>query len=800
MGSNRDDKRLRHREEVRRKKARRETQGLAEGHAAVALEEYRAGRHGAALLACEKALRIDPAYGRGHVVRAFLLRKQVPREAASELAKAFDCGEPFDTEAVFDLIQDLELRGEPDAALVLIDRIPKDLLAQLPPVVTQLVRSITTHGRKVQRARQANGRDRAAGKPASMAASMAAGNGAATFVTTPRAAVPALAAASLVAAPSAALPSASLASVALAPATPPPIDVTFDFDLSAIATALAHSSFDDPVDHVLRIEAEELALFDGFQALLALDHVQGVTQFRHQIEAVRRALRDLRGRALLADEVGLGKTVEACLILKEYLLRSLVESVLILVPAALVGQWREELATKFGLDFATSEDAAYRSDPAAFLASQKRLLLSIDAARHPRNRELLIARAFDLIVVDEAHRLRHRASAAWKLVDSLRSRHLLLLTATPIQNDLMELYNLVTLLKPGHLKTAAQFRRDYVVRGDPTSPRQREKLRELLGEVMIRNTRANVDVRLPPRRAETIRLPPSRGERELYAGISALVRAQVQTQLRAGNGLDRLTLQILQREAASSPDAVGMTLGRLLASGRLAGEVAQQVERLAAQAAALSSSSKADALAALARRGHKLVVFTAFRATQTYLARRLDREGLAHVAFHGDLDGAAKDAAIDRFRGECGILLATEAGGEGRNLQFADALCNFDLPWNPMRIEQRIGRIHRIGQTRPVTIYNLSAEGTVEDHLLDVLDRKINLFELVVGELDLILGELTDEREFAEQVFDAWSGSADDATAAAALARLGEQLAAARASYDQARALDEALFAEEFES
>ena len=103
------------------------------------------------------------------------------------------------------------------------------------------------------------------------------------------------------------------------------------------------------------------------------------------------------------------------------------------------------------------------------------------------------------------------------------------------------------------------------------------------------------------------------------------------------------------------------------------------------------------------------------------------------------------------------MLLSTEAAGEGRNLQFCRALVNFDLPWNPLRIEQRIGRIHRIGQTEPVDIFNLAAEGTLEEYVLDILDRKLNMFELVIGEVDMILGQLADERDFEEIVMDLWS-------------------------------------------
>jgi SNF2 family DNA or RNA helicase len=152
-----------------------------------------------------------------------------------------------------------------------------------------------------------------------------------------------------------------------------------------------------------------------------------------------------------------------------------------------------------------------------------------------------------------------------------------------------------------------------------------------------------------------------------------------------------------------------------------------------------------------------VLLFTHFRATLQQLAARLQKLGTSFVVYHGGLSATEKDGVIRRFEHEAQILLSTEAAGEGRNLQFCHTLVNFDLPWNPLRIEQRVGRIHRIGQTQPVEIYNLSAVGTLEDYLLDILDRKVNMFELVIGEMDMILGELTDERDFDDLLFEVWT-------------------------------------------
>jgi superfamily II DNA/RNA helicase len=142
-------------------------------------------------------------------------------------------------------------------------------------------------------------------------------------------------------------------------------------------------------------------------------------------------------------------------------------------------------------------------------------------------------------------------------------------------------------------------------------------------------------------------------------------------------------------------------------------------------------------------------------------------------------------------------MLCTESGGEGRNLQFCNTLINFDLPWNPMTIEQRIGRIHRIGQTRDVFIFNLAVRGTLEEQVLRILDEKINMFELVVGEIGEILGEMDEDQDFAELVYSAWVETTE-AERETAFEQLSERLVEAKQQYEEVKALDEELFGEEF--
>jgi SNF2 family DNA or RNA helicase len=168
--------------------------------------------------------------------------------------------------------------------------------------------------------------------------------------------------------------------------------------------------------------------------------------------------------------------------------------------------------------------------------------------------------------------------------------------------------------------------------------------------------------------------------------------------------------------------------------------------------------------------------------------------------FHGGMSSAEKDEAVRRFREEVPVLLATESGGEGRNLQFCNTMINFDLPWNPLQIEQRIGRIHRIGQTREVFIFNLANRFSLEEYILSVLDAKLNLFELVVGELDMILGNLNDERDFPDIVMDLWLQAEGEPELRDKFDRLGQDLVSAKTQYLRSKELDEQLFGEEFEA
>ena len=524
----------------------------------------------------------------------------------------------------------------------------------------------------------------------------------------------------------------------------------------------------------------------GFDTLMCLPRLR-FEPFEYQLRATENVLRQMHGRAILADEVGLGKTIEAALILSELRLRGMAARSLIIVPAGLVEQWQEELDRKFVLPSTVLRNGKSFPDESE---EWPIILVSLPAARRPPLRELLASVRWDVVIVNEAHRVKQPRSASAHLVRSLPTRSLLLLTATPVENRLDDIFHLASLVKPGHLGSAKEFRGRYGGSQAPGSQisggevaRDLARLRRELRKVMVRHRRSEVALMLPRRLAETLRVPPSQEEKTLYEAVSERVRLEG----REATPSRLLALRAVQRLAGSSPRALVPTLEKV------------GWHDLAAIASALPTSAKANALVERLRyhqgEDNKVIVFAAFGETLSSLVELCAARGLSAVAYHGRLSRREKEARMEAFRGDVPILLTTEAAGEGRNLQFCHVMINFDLPWNPMQIEQRLGRIHRIGQDHEVLVTNLVASGTIEDRILSVLEAKLNLFELVVGELDMVLGRVSEAFDFETSVFAAHLDSVDSDELDARLAKLGEELARARTDYLDSRARTDALVA-----
>jgi SNF2 family DNA or RNA helicase len=552
----------------------------------------------------------------------------------------------------------------------------------------------------------------------------------------------------------------------------------------------------------LRRDAERIALVPGFDRLVTLD-ANTIKELPHQIDVVQRVLRrPLGGRAILADEVGLGKTIEAGIILKELTVRGLVRRALILTPAALVEQWRGELESKF---FEAFDTPAQPRD----WRRVTRAVVSYDRAISPRHAQQILRHRWDLVIVDEAHKVKNERAARYRFIQQIDRNYILLLTATPLQNNLRELYNLVTLLRPGQLGTWAEFRRLHVAKGDARKPKDPEALKELTAQVMIRTRRSSVaeSLDLPPRRPShpVVRLMPA--EAKLYGEVVSFLRAlyregvierstvegegegeaekkqdRPRRKRRTGKGIFQLELVRLCQRLCSSSRALADSLETLATGELITRQYRTKARELARAARRVARHGKLSALEeVLAEHSERVIVFSEHLPTLDLIAERVKKLRRTPIIYKGALSPSERTKRLAAFKqDERAVLVATRAGTEGLNLQFCNVLVNYELPWNPMVVEQRIGRIHRIGQTREAHIVNFAAQGTVEAHVLLLLDQKIRLFELVVGELDVILGDFGGAASLEEQLADAWLGAESDEAFERKVETIGAEIAKSR--------------------
>lgn len=489
----------------------------------------------------------------------------------------------------------------------------------------------------------------------------------------------------------------------------------------------------------LSIQAEESLKIPHFEGLLAPEHLLHLKPLPHQLEVATQVVENMNGKAILADEVGLGKTIEAGLILKEYMIRGLVQKVLILVPASLVSQWAYELNSKFFIP-AVVQRKSYVWESCDIIVS------SIDTAKRLPHRDIIYKQNYDLIIVDEAHKLKNNKTKNYEFIQNLKKKFCLLLTATPIQNKVEEIFHLVSLLKPGHLGNAEYFSKRF--KGKGRQIMEDEQLKKLVNAVMIRNRRHETGIEWTKRKVETIIIETTPEEKELY---EAITNSPLNEQF--SSAFSKLTLQ---REACSSREAVYVTLQNMAKKQEEPSDYfMHSIQDIVQKIEAVKTNSKAEkALELIQSTEEKVIIFTEYRATQTYLQWYLKQHDITSVPFRGGFKRGKKDWMKELFQNHAKVLIATEAGGEGINLQFSNTIINFDLPWNPMRLEQRIGRVHRLGQEKDVMIYNFAIKNTVEEHILRLLYEKIQLFEKVVGELDDILTklEINNLEEYIEDI------------------------------------------------
>lgn len=605
------------------------------------------------------------------------------------------------------------------------------------------------------------------------------------------------------------------------------------------------------LDFNLKSVAADLWTHHLHNELVSLAHAR-VDLRPHQVGVVHRVVTSYPHRFLLADEVGLGKTIEAAMVVKELRARKQVKRVLVLVPSGLQTQWQFELKTKFNESF-----AIYSKQTLTYLKNQgvehpwshHDLIIASHtwASWSEKRRDEICAIDWDLLIVDEAHHAREQRygrrvqrTNLYRLVRELiarpehNRRAALLLTATPMQLQRHELYSLVEMLDPilfaseqdfVHHVTSLGGLSGIVERlkseGKPADPVERLKLSAALartlnwsevvtealvdemdattlantlhdahrlGEVLIRNRRSTVGG-FQPRMAYRWPVTMTDAERAAYDMLQKVLSQGFDTAARTGSSAVGFLMTTFQKLATSSSRALRVSLEKrryklLTGSGKGRGEsetaveealdsdatAADAIDALAPDAdldvsllgdliALLSRIDRDSKAATLAQRldelfhdgpDTKVLIFTQFRETQSMLSELLAGSGWGVNLFHGQMNPAAKDEAVERFRTSPGpqILVSTEAGGEGRNFQFCHILVNYDLPWNPMKVEQRIGRVDRIGQDHPVVVFNLFVEGTIEERVLDVLENRIHLFTQAIGGLEPIIGDVeTDIRK-----------------------------------------------------
>ena len=505
-------------------------------------------------------------------------------------------------------------------------------------------------------------------------------------------------------------------------------------------------------EHLLTVQANRLQAGQPDSELRSLSHLdeENVKLLEHQVDAAHRALFEMDGKALLADEVGLGKTIEVGMILKEMHYRGTDDAVLILTPAQLAQQWQGEMLEKFGLDFTCNYDDDFDGFDA-----HDHIIASIDTAKSDRHRSAVLARDWDVLVLDEAHYIKNEDTDRYALIDALSYDYAFFLTATPIQNDVTDLYNVISLLRPGLFGTREAFHHYFVNTSQETLV-NRNELQNRLREVMIRNRREETDIDFTPRNVTTRTFTPSPAERDLYEAVTDYVR----TAYGESQG-QKLVLMTLQKEVVSSPAALEQTVRRQLDADDVQPERVAPLKRILDRADAVETPTKIDRVQRITREARervdkgRVIIFTQFRATQRELLETLDDKGYTTHPFHGGHSSDEKEEIVERFEEEGGVLVSTDAMNEGRNLQFCNVMVNFDLPWNPMKVEQRIGRIHRIGQDREVYVFNIALEDTIEEYVLERLYHKIDIFQQSVGELSEILTRLEETgRNFEDEVFE----------------------------------------------
>ena len=474
--------------------------------------------------------------------------------------------------------------------------------------------------------------------------------------------------------------------------------------------------------------------------------------FQHQVQNLMTFCRRLPV-ALLADDVGLGKTISAGLILSELMTRRKVSRALVICPKILAPQWKQELAEKFGI----SARVAIGKEFSQEVKEQTPVLVTTyETARdHLKH---MASRIFEMLILDEAHKLRNLYGTknppvmAQRIHSALEQRvfkYILMLTATPLQNRLWDLYSLIDCMivakgHPNPLGKPDDFQRKFIKPGSDgrkIQPERVEEFRAVLREYLTRTRRVDARLKFPTRDVRLWHVQLTPGERQLMELVGRHIAK-----------LNPLMQSSLAQALMSSPAALATQVENMVKNRQLPEEALSEV-KTALQA--IKEPAKLSGLLALIRqlrtdkpRDWRVVVFTIRRETQELIGQALRREGIKWGSIKGG-DSRANEKSQQEFRADppqAHVLVSTDAGAEGINLQVANVLVNYDLPWNPMIVEQRIGRIQRLRSSHEyVNVVNLVASNTVEEKVVVRLVEKLQLIASAIGDIETILESIDQE-------------------------------------------------------
>ena len=584
------------------------------------------------------------------------------------------------------------------------------------------------------------------------------------------------------------------------------------------ANPIALSS--DPEEFFLLVEANRIRLAHQFDPMLAVSASQ-VDPLPHQIEAVYHyALEMPRLRFMIADDPGAGKTIMAGLILKEMQQRGLVKRVLVVAPGHLKYQWQRELKERFGASFRLIDRSAVRAHWGENVWAETPLAIaSVDFLKQDDIKATLSSARWDMVIVDEAHKMSayaYETKERTKIdktkryqvgeVLSEQTEHMLFLTATPHKGDEENFRLFLDLLRPGFFANEEMLKESVEAGENPLFIRRlKEDMHTFDGEPIF-----------PPRHVKTTRFRLTEEGKRLYNSVTSYVKsyydqakeerhitfAMVILQRRLTSSVHAI-LSSLERRRAKLEDyltypeqiaedqeryeeALAMTeaemeelseeerweiedrrervtiarnIDEVEAEIEQLDELVEQAERVKAQGVESKLRKlREEILSELGDR--KLLVFTEHKDTLYYLEEKLREWGYAVNTIHGGMGLDARIEAEHTFQNETQIMVATEAAGEGINLQFCSLMVNYDIPWNPNRLEQRMGRIHRYGQDREVYIWNLIAKGTREGQILDKLFTKLDRMREALGTDRVfdIIGDVVPGTNLKDMLTDAITG------------------------------------------